>query len=180
MGTCVQESLTWAIIIVGGAQIAGKWLFAALVREVAGRITATIWGIQLVHLTLGKLTRRLGFRSKWDGEWAMEWDVVSENFLKTNKGQGTIYRCFGTIAFVRKSTTNKGTSLEYGFVGKLSCGRRVATGIWFDKSLGDQGYHGAFQLRMVGPGENADGKWVGFSETDATLVNAGEYRLAKL
>jgi hypothetical protein len=156
--------LAW-VAVGGGIGLAGRSLISAITTDVARRISTTLWGIR----TFDRVTRRILRHPIWSGTWEISWHVESKTFGPINSDFGEIARCFNAIAIEGSGTTSTGSKIPYGFVGKFSRDKSIITGIWFDRRAGDGGYHGAFQLRVHGSGEEASGLWLGFSESTATI-----------
>jgi len=151
--------------IGGGGVLVIRSLSRAIAADVAKRITTTLWGIRAFDVCTPPFMRH----PLWSGTWRVTWFVKSANFEPSNADSGRLYRCFNSIAFEGSGTTTTGQRIPYGFVGKLSRDKTIATGIWFDRRGGDGGYHGVFQLRASGNGHQAAGKWAGFSETSSAI-----------
>lgn len=158
----------WHIVSVGiggGLVLTVRILWQAIATDVAKRITASLWGMR----TIDSMTPAFLHHSIWSGTWDVTWEVESPNFELVNTHRARLYRCFNTIALEGLGTTTSGNQIPYGFTGKLSRDKSIATGIWFDRRWGDGGYHGVYQVRISGTGDCAIGLWCGFSETSPAI-----------
>lgn len=162
--------------VVGGAIVLlGKWLFAAMLREISTRLSVTLWGIRFFH----HMTPYLRDQS-WSGKWQLTWKVQSTNFPEVNTDLVKIYRIFGDVAMTavfHPSETR--TAIEYFFVGRLNKDRTILTGTWVDRKDRIKGYHGGFQVRLKRTGELINGLWIGFSDEEA-IVKCGPLSMQKI
>jgi hypothetical protein len=163
----------WHIVsagVGGGLVLAGRALWLALATDVAKRISATLRGMRAIDSITPEFLRH----PVWSGTWDVTWEVESPNFEHVNTHRAKLYRCFNAIALEGIGTTISGKRIAYGFTGKLSRDKSIATGIWFDRRWGDGGYHGVYQVRLAGTGDRATGLWSGFSETTPAINAATE------
>lgn len=145
----------------GGLVLSAQALWRAMVTDVSKRITTSLWCMRQID----RVTPSFLQHEMWSGTWDITWNVDSSNFDQTNTHRGRLYNCFNAIALEGAGRTVAGHAIPYGFVGKLSRDKSIATGTWFDRRGGDGGYHGVFQVRVGRTGDRADGLWCGFSET---------------
>ena len=154
----------WHILsagIGGGMILIVQGIWRAAATDVAKRITASLWLMRKID----RITPAVLRHPMWSGIWDVTWEVDSANFVQINEHRGELYRCFNAIALEGLGTTVTGHEIPYGFVGRLSRDKSIATGTWFDRRWGDGGYHGVYQVRVAGTGDRAVGLWCGFAET---------------
>src|SRR5262249_683215 len=146
-----------------------------LISDFARRLALTIRGVEAFEFVFGWVLKD----AIWSGRWRITWTVASPTFNNTNAWEGRIARCFDTIVARGVGVTSGGVTLPYGFVGKLSPDHSLLTGTWFDERGAKSGYHGAYQLRLTPVGDQAIGKWLGFSKTQP-VINSGDLLWEKL
>jgi hypothetical protein len=168
------NSVGWAVLGAAMPTLLRSF-FVAIVRDFARRFALTIFGIRLFDRTIGRLLSD----PLWSGRWRITWFVESQTFNDHSSWESRIYRCFDTIAAEGRGDVVEGTSIPYGFVGKLSRDKTILTGTWFDRRGTRAGYHGSYQLRMPASGAVAKGKWIGFSDTKP-IVKSGELEWRRL
>lgn len=139
--------------------LVARALVAAIAADVGRRISSTFWVIRAFDRTLGRLIPD----HTWGGTWTVTWFVDSENFETINSTTSTVYRCFSMVALEGSGAVTAGGLRRYLFTGRLSSDRSILTGVWFDAQEASAGYHGAFQLRLRGAQNKAEGLWIGFS-----------------
>lgn len=149
----------------GAVTLLLRSLLIAIFSDIARRIAWTLIGMRIFDFVLGWATRH----AIWSGRWEIAWHVTSENFAPENVDVVRIYRVFNRIGFQVVTKNGDGKSVPYGFVGDLSRDKSIVTGLWFDGRGSAIGYHGAYQLRLKGDGYQADGVWIGFSETSSAI-----------
>ena len=148
-------------LILGVLLLLGKFLIAAIVRDVAQRISLNL-GILRV------LSKLLGFLPKhplWSGIGIICWTVESDNFKSENWDVAEIFRVYNTVGLEAKVERADGKKVPYRFIGKLSREKTILTGEWFDSRGKAGNYHGSYQLRLLISKSKAEGKWIGFSDT---------------
>ena len=169
----------WELVICTAAgaaiPVVMKSLFVSIFKDFTLRFSWTIFWIRIFDGTFGRITKDV----IWSGSWKITWFVSSNTFLKANDWNGTIYRCFDTIAAEGMGHTQAGTSIPYGFIGKLSRDKTILTGTWFDRRGAKAGYHGAFQVRVTNAGHLVEGKWLGFSDK-SPIIKTGKLLWEKL
>jgi hypothetical protein len=152
-------------VVSGGFALSLRALVAAVISDLSKRLMISMWGIRAFDTCLGWIVRN----PVWSDEWEVVWDVQSSTFQSTNVEKAQLSRAFNKVALEGSGITRDGKKIRYGFLGDLSRGKTIITGTWFDRRGGQSGYYGAYQLRLSGTGEEAVGRWVGFSETTAAI-----------
>ncbi len=168
VGFGFPELDVWHLVsacVGGGSFLAVRALGRAVATDVAKRISYSLWGMRKIDAITPAFLRH----PVWDGKWEVTWEVNSSNFEQFNTHRGRLYRCFNTIAIEGLGRTSSGKLISYGFTGKLSRDKSVATGVWFDRRWGDGGYHGVYQVRLTGTSDRASGLWCGFSQTTSSI-----------
>lgn len=147
--------------MIAGTTLALQALVRALWYDIAKRFSLTVKGIQIFDI----LTRKFLRDPVWSGKWTVTWYVKGPTFQPENIETRRLYRCFNSFTVEGVGITSSGNEIPYVFVGKFSRDKTIATGVWYDNRGSSSGYHGAFQVRVIGEGNGAKGRWLGFSET---------------
>lgn len=168
------NSILWAA--AGSAlPVLVRTFFAAAMRDFVRRFIFTMTGVCVFDRTIGRLLTD----PVWSGRWRVTWHVSSSTFKQENACEGRLYRCFDTVVAEGIGHTVNGESVPYGFIGKLSRGRTILTGTWFDRRGAKTGYHGSYQIRVPASGRMVTGKWIGFSDKEP-VVKCGELTWERL
>ncbi|WP_457813501.1 hypothetical protein [Sinorhizobium meliloti] len=149
-------------------------VFAALLRAIGQRLSATQLGIKISSWFLS----RLPVPNTWRGEWEITWHVRSGTFDKQNKLSTWVYRSFDRVTTRTLGTSSGEPLAQYVFIGEID-GANHLTGIWFDSADRKSGYHGVFQIKLDRALRTATGTWVGFASSGRIKSGKLEWRKVK-
>lgn len=118
---------------------------------------------------LAQIRQRVRPDEVFDGPWQQNWHVSSTHFAPENLSSMRIYRFLHLLAAEAEHTTASGTPYSFRMLAVID--RDIITGKWMDPR--QNGYYGAFQLKIAYTHEDATGQWVGFSSSG--IVKAGTW-----
>ncbi|MET3906773.1 hypothetical protein ABID59_001104 [Bradyrhizobium sp. S3.3.6] len=160
-----MEAKDWYSIILGfllgiPGSIIATWILGSILPIAAG--------FNAIKL-LARVRQRLRRDELFDNPWTQEWQAQTERYPKGYPSELKLYRFMNLLSAEFYDSENPNPTGDYRIVAVIDSNR--ITGTW--KDCRPIGYYGTFQLLLSYKRDEANGKWVGFSNKG--MVRTGNW-----
>jgi hypothetical protein len=160
-----MEAKDWYSVVAGfllaiPGSIIATWILGSLLPIAAGFNTIRF---------LAKARQKFKADGLFDGSWTQEWQAHTEKYPKGYPSALKLYRFMNLLSAEFYDSEAPSPQGDYRIVAVID-GNKI-TGTW--KDCRPIGYYGTFQILLSYKRDEANGKWVGFS--NKAIVRTGNW-----